>query len=220
MATHLRDDTSARDAADTCDEIAAGLEADAETAALAPTWNSLRDRGDALATSVRDAKRATGRARAREKVTDSGWDRHNLAFGRAALDASHGKRDQAPYASFYSAAAASTANAWGIDREVEFGRSVVRLLATEVGTALRGAWAAVWETKTEALATASRIKKDAVMLESTQSALATLYIEDVNRELDRLEGELLRLFPGDRDTVDAFLSATRRTPKKKKNDEA
>lgn len=47
-----------------------------------------------------------------------------------------------------------------------------------------------------------------------------LYIDDVNKELDRLEGELLRLFPGDGDTVEAFLFPTRRTTKKRKNDEA
>ena len=220
MATHLRDDTNPRDAADACDEVAAGLEADEQTASLSPVWVALRDRGDAMSAQARDAKRATGRARAREKVLDASWDRNSLAFSRATLDSAGGRRDAPPYVIFYGNAPASVVNDTGIDREVEFGRSVVRLLATEVGTALRGAWAAAWETKTEALATASRIKKDAVMLESTQSALATLYIEDVNRELDRLEGELLRLFPGDRDTVDAFLSATRRNPKKKKNDEA
>ena len=216
MATHLRDETSARDAADACDEIAAGLEADVQTAALAATWIALRDRGDAQATLTRDAKRATGRARAREKVIDSGWDRNNLAFSRATLDAAQGQRDAAPYASFYKDSPASTTNAWGKDREVEFGRTIVRLLATEVGAALQGAWGAIWETKTEALATASRAKKDAVMAESAHSAIAALYVEDVNNELDRLEGDLLRLFPGDRDSVDAFLSATRRPSKKRR----
>lgn len=218
MATHLRDDTNARDAADICDEVAAGLEADAQTAALAPAWIALRDRGDAQAIQTRDAKRTTGRARARERVADAGWDRNDLAFARASLDASGGKRDAAPYATFYGAASASTANTWGVDREVEFGRSIVRLLATEVGAALRGAWAALWETKTETLAAASRAKKDAVMAESTHSALAALYVDDINRELDRLEGDLLRIFPGDRDSVEAFLSPTRRPTKKKKGD--
>ena len=146
MATHLRDDMSARDGADLCDEIAAGLEAEERTQPLAETWNALTARGDTLAIETRDTKRAMGRARAREKVIDARWDRNDLAFGRAALEASNGKRDQAPYVHFFGAVSASAANAMGIDREVQFGRGIIHLLSTEVGASLRGAWAAVWES--------------------------------------------------------------------------
>jgi len=208
---------SARNAADICDEITAGLEAEERTQPLAAGWNALTARGDALSTDTRDAKRTTGRARAREKVIDARWDRNNLSFGRAALDASNGKRDQAPYTHFFGTVSASVANAMGIDREVQLGRGVIHLLGTEVGAALRGTWAAAWESTTGALAAASHAKKEAVIAAASQSGRESLYVDDVNRELDRLEGELLRLFPGERDSVDAFLAPTRRAPKKKKN---
>jgi hypothetical protein len=36
-----------------------------------------------------------------------------------------------------------------------------------------------------------------------------LFIDDVNREIDRLEGDLKKLFPGEPDRVASYLAATR-----------
>ena len=219
MATHLRD-TSAADAADICDAVAAGLDASETARTLAIAWTALVLRGDDIATEGRQHRRATGRARAREKVADVNWDRNNSAFSRFALDASNGKRDTAPYVTFYADVAPSTINAYGVDREVEVGRGILGILASDAGAAHREAWSPRWSANTEALAAAARTKKDAVLTQATFSANETLYIDEINRELDRLEGELLRLFPGDRDSVDAFLAPTRPTPKRNRNDDA
>jgi len=219
MATHFRD-TSARDAADTCDAIAAALDASETTRPLAATWVANSERGDAIDAEGRIRRRATGRARAREKVADAAWDKNNSAFSRAMLDASNGKRDAGPYATFYAGVAPSAINAYGVDREVEIGRGVVSILASDAGATHRDAWASRWSANNEALAAATRTKKDAVLTQATFSANEELYIEDLNRELDRLEGDLLRLFPGDRDSVDAFLAPTRPTPKRSRSSEA
>ena len=217
MATHLRD-MGAADAADICDAVAAGLDASETTRTLALAWTALVLRGDDIAAQCRQHRRATGRARAREKVADVNFDRNNSAFSRYALDASNGKRDIAPYATFYAGVAPSTINAYGVDREVEIGRGILGILASDAGAAHRETWAPRWSANTEALAAATRTKKDAVLAQATFSANETLYIEEINRELDRLEGELLRLFPGDRDSVEAFLAPTRPTPKRKRDE--
>lgn len=126
------------------------------------------------------------------------WDRHDSAFRRAVLDAAGGKRGEEPYATFFGKAPPSTVNAYGIEREVEIGRGYVALLASEVGAGLRTAWSAGWATINDALAAASRAKKDAVLAEAPHDAAETLYIDDINKELDRLEGDLLKIFPGER----------------------
>jgi hypothetical protein len=210
----------AADAADICDAIAAGLDANSASRALAVAWTALVLRGDEIADQGRDHRRATGRARAREKVADAGWDRNNSSFSRSMLDASNGKRDVAPYATYYPTTAPSKINEFGVDREVEIGRGILGILASEAGAAQRETWTPRWSDNTEGLATAARNKKDAVRAQATFSANETLYIDEINRELDRLEGDLLRLFPGDRDTVDAFLAPTRPTPKRSRGDEA
>lgn len=208
----------AADAADICDAIAAGLDASDATRALAPVWVALVLRGDDIAAQGRNFRRATGRARAREKVADAGWDRNNLGFSRFVLDASNGKRDVPPYATYYPTSSPSKINEFGVDREVEIGRGILGILASDAGAAHRETWAPRWSANTEALAAATRTKKDAVLAQATFSANETLYIEEINRELDRLEGELLRLFPGDRDSVEAFLAPTRPTPKRKRDE--
>lgn len=208
---------SAADAADICSEIASGLKADERTAAHAGTWDGLITRGDSISATRRAHRRAAGEARARERVIDTRWDQNDAAFGRAALDAANGKRAAAPYATFYGDAPPSTVNSFGIDREVEFGRGVISLLATDAGAVLRDPWHARWTAHNEALAVASRAKKDAVLAEAPPSANESLYIEDVNAEIDRLEGQLLTRFPGDRATVDAFLAPTRVRAAKKQS---
>lgn len=218
MATHLRD-ISAASAADICDEIASGLDASETTRSLAGTWTALTGRGDAIAAEARTHRRATGRARAREKVADVNWDRNNASFGRALVDASGGKRDVAPYTTFYPTSAPSKISEFGIDREIEVGRNILALLASDVGAPLRDTWAPRWSANTEALSAASLTKKEAIRAQATFSANEELYVEEINRELDRLEGDLLRLFPGDRDTVDAFLAPTRPNTKRKRGED-
>lgn len=209
----------ASDAADICDAVAAGLEASETTRAFATVWTVLALRGDEIATQGRNHRRATGRARAREKVADFNWDRNNLGFSRSVLDASNGRRDTAPYTTFYPVAAPSKINEYGIDREVEIGRGIVSILASDAGAPFRDAWESRWAANNEALASAARTKKDAILAQATFSANETLYIEEINRELDRLEGDLLRAFAGERDSVDAFLAPTRPTPKRNRNDD-
>ena len=171
--------------------------------------------------SASDASRAARRRRStsmnRSRTRAPGrWGRHDSAFGRALLDAASGKRENAPYSLFYGATPPSAINAYGVDRQVETGRTFLRLLAADSGAALRAAWAAGWEAVNEALATASRAKKDATLAEAPHSVAEALYVDDVNKELDRLEGDLLKRFPGDRATVDAFLAPTRTVVHKKK----
>lgn len=218
MATHLRD-KSAADAADICDAIAAALDASETTSALGAIWTALALRGDAIETESRTLRRATGRARAREKVADVSWDRNQSAFSRSVLDASDGKRDQAPYTTFYENVAPSAINSYGVDREVEVGRNTLALLASGAGAPLRDTWAPRWSAHTEALSAASHTKKEAIRVQATFSANEELYIDEINRELDRLEGDLLRLFPGERDTVDAFLAPTRPNTKRKRGED-
>ena len=217
MATHLRD-MGAADAADICDEIASGLLASETARTLAALWTALTLRGDNIAAEHRTHRRATGRARAREKVADVNWDRNNASFGRALVDASGGKRDVAPYSTFYPTSTPSKISEFGIDREVEVGRNILALLASEAGATLRDTWAPRWSANTEALSAASLTKKEAIRAQATFGANEELYIEEINRELDRLEGDLLRLFPGERDAIDAFLAPTRPTPKRKRNE--
>ncbi len=209
----------ASDAADICDAIAAALDASDTTRALATVWTALALRGDEIATQGRNHRRATGRARAREKVADVNWDRNNLGFSRFVLDASNGRRDEAPYSTFYPVAPPSKINEYGIDREVEIGRGIVSILASDAGAPFRAAWESRWAANNEALASAARSKKDAILAQATFSANEELFIEEINRELDRLEGDLLRLFPGDRDSVEAFLAPTRPTTRRNRNDD-
>lgn len=195
------------------------MDASENTRVFATAWTALFLRGDEFAAQGRYHRRATGRARAREKVADVNWDRNNLGFSRFTLDASNGRRDAAPYTTFYPVAAPSKINEYGIDREVEIGRGIVSILASDAGAPFRAAWESRWAANNEALASAARTKKDAILAQATFSANETLYIEEINRELDRLEGDLLRLFAGERDSVDAFLAPTRPTPKRNRNDD-
>jgi hypothetical protein len=85
---------------DTVDAISAGLESDPLTTALAPTWTAITAKADSLSDAGKRLNREARRSRARLSVCDSAWDTTMAGFGRAAVDASGGHRDQAPYTRF------------------------------------------------------------------------------------------------------------------------
>ena len=62
---------------------------------------------------------------------------------------------------------------------------------------------------TDALELAFNQRNDTVNALGPIQTSVVLLIDDVNHELDRLEGELKKLFPGQPDRVASFLAATR-----------
>lgn len=215
MATHLDENTGAAAAADIADEIAGGLEADDEATHLAAVWNGLVARGDELGARVRAAERRTGRSRARLNVIDSRWDATDSAFSRRTLDEAHGDRKEAPYKTFYGKASASEVNSFGVQREIAFGRKAVEILGVDPSSPLATEWTPRWVADTDALETAAGARDAAVLAEAPLDAEQRLYIDDINLELDRLEGDLKKLFPGQPKRVAAFLAPTRATKQRK-----
>ncbi len=209
MATHLREAVSIETVADTCDAIASALGSDPEAAELAGTWEALAERGDALVAAERAHDRAVRRARARLNVADARWDRESAAFGRAVVDANGGRREGAPYSRFFAKVVPSKARALGAAREVEIGRHWLAELARTPGEPLAAAFAPRLEASTEALADAIEARAASMSQLAIHRTSVSLFIDDVNREIDRTEGELLVRFPGDRARVAAFLEITR-----------
>jgi hypothetical protein len=130
-------------------------------------------------------------------------------FGRAAVDASGGHRDQAPYTRFFAKTAPSKAQTFGVDREVEFGESCVTELQRNPEEALAKTWIPKLTDATDALKSAASARNAAVKALGPQQTAVYLFIDDVNRELDRLEGDLRKIFAGSQERVAAFLAATR-----------
>lgn len=220
MATHIPRRTSAEDAADIADQIAAALEADDDTVDLAPVWNAMVVHGDDLAARVRAAARRTGRARARLTVIDSRWDTTDSGFSRRMLDASNGKPKEPPYSTFYAKATASKINHFGVQREIAFGRDVVSILDGDPSSPITAEWRARWAADTDALEQAATDRDAAVRAEVPLDVEETLFADALNLEIDRLEGELKKRFAGQPKRVAAFLEATRRsTPKRRKQDD-
>lgn len=220
MATHLSYGISAGDAADMADEIAGALEADEATTHLASVWNAMVARGDKIAARKKSLRRATGRARARLSVIDARWDETDSAFSRATLDAASGNRKKPPHSTFYDAASASTVNSFGVRREIEFGRRVVDVLTATPALGLGADWAERWARDTDALEGAVNARDAALRAESTIDVEAQQYIDDFNKELDALEGELLKIFSGQSHRVASFLTATRRTRRRARDEQA
>ena len=75
-------------------------------------------------------------------------------------------------------------------------------------------WIPRLELVTTALAGGSAARRNALQASAMQDTAEELFIADVNRELDVLEGELLKLFPGQPKRVAAFLEATRPAPRR------
>lgn len=209
MATHLRSNANIHFVSDICASIAVALDSDPQSKQLAPSWDALTTKADSLVTDRRTVDRNLGRARAKLSVFDAHWDPEIAAFGRDVLDQSGGKRDQAPYTRFFKNVSASTAQSFGIDREVQQGQEWIAELHRNAAEALATKWIPRLELVTNALAGGSAARRNALQAAALQDTAEELFIADVNRELDILEGELLKLFPGQPKRVAAFLEATR-----------
>lgn len=221
MATHVRQDTSIQPAADICASIAGALDADPEARHLAPTWDALTAKADALAEARRSAERTLARARAKLAVLDAQWDPEAGAFGRDVVDQSGGKRDQAPYTRFFKTVTPSAAQEFGIDREVQQGKAWIAELTRDPNEALAKKWTPRLSSVTENLALGSTNRRNALQAVALQDTAEELFIDDINREIDILEGDLMKLFPGQPKRVAAFLEATkpRRSKRSRSNND-
>jgi hypothetical protein len=191
------------------DATHAAVSSDPETAALAPTWLALRDEGDAQVKARSDADRSLTRARALLAVCDAKWDATVAAFGRATVDASGGRRDQPPYTRFFGKVTPSSVQNFGIQREIDCARGWLVELARNPNEPLAQTWTPKLQAATDQLESAFKQRNDCLRaLEPLQTAVLLL-IEDVNRELNRLEGDLKKLFPGSAARVASYLAATR-----------
>jgi len=215
MATHLRETTSAQGAADTCAAIAGALDSDDNTKHLAPLWDSLTAKGDLLANERRKLERALLRARARLAIADATWDPEIGAFARDVLDQSGGKRDQLPNTRFFNAVTASEAQDFGVEREIKQGEGWLDELDRNPTEPLAVKWKPRLTKVNGALSTAATNRTNALRAVALQGTSETIYIEEINLELDKLEGDLLKLFPGQPKRVAAFLEATR--PRRKRS---
>jgi hypothetical protein len=217
MATHLREDTTIESAAEICDAIMAGLEEDPKTTQLKAPWQALTTRAE----THRDAQRALNqrfrRVRIRITVRDAAWDPEVAAFGRAVVDASAGKRDRSPYLDFFAEVSPSYAQSLGPEREVELGKQWLTELAKDPAGPLSMTWTPrlklVNDSLEQALQDRAQANKDQISLDTDVSRL----LKDINTELDRLEGSLLQLFPGDLRRIASYLSPTR-PPRTKSSD--
>ncbi|MDI1446345.1 hypothetical protein [Polyangium sp. 6x1] len=214
MATHLRTTTSPAPAADICASIADGLASDDATKHLAPLWESLTAKGDALAAERRKLERALGRARARLVVADSLWDPEVAAFGRDIVDKTDGRRDAPPYTRFFKDVSPSAAQAFGVDREVKQGRAWLDELGRNPDEPLALKWSPRLGAVTDRLDLNAQERANGLRALALQGTSEELYVEDINLEIDRLEGDLKKLFAGQPKRVAAFLEPTR--PKRKR----
>jgi hypothetical protein len=210
MATKIPDGASIRVVVGVADSTQAALESDPETSALAPTWAAMRDKADAQAKARLDADRAVERARIRLGVCDAKWDATVAAFGRAVVDASGGRRDQAPCVRFFGKTTPSAAQKFGIEREIEAGRAWLVELGRDPTEPLAQTWTPKMKAATDDLEMGFNQRNDTVKALGPLQTSVVLLIDDVNRELDRLEGDLKKLFPGQPDRVASYLAATRR----------
>jgi hypothetical protein len=211
MSTKMKESSSIELVMNVVDATAAAVESDPATRVLAPTWAALRDKADGLAETGRRLNRDALRARSRLNVQDSQWDATVAAFGRAVLDASGGRRDQLPYTRFFAKNAPSVVQDFGIAREIELGRSWLAELARDPNEPLAQTWTPRLKSANDGLAEAFDQRNDAVKALAPQRTSVVLFVDDVNRELDRLEGGLKKLFPGNTDRVASYLAATRRS---------
>ncbi len=209
MATHIPEGVSIKVVGDAVDATCAAVESDPETSALAPTWVGLRDKADGLGKTRSDCDRAALRARARLSVCDVKWDATVAAFGRSVVDASGGRRDQPPYTRFFAKAAPSLVQKFGIQREIETARAWLVELARNPTEPLAVTWMPRLKEATDVLEAAFNQRNETVKTIGPLQTSVVLLIDEVNRELDRLEGDLKKLFPGAPERVGSYLAATR-----------
>lgn len=209
MATRIPEGSSIRIVVEAVDATHAAIASDPETTALAQTWLALRDQADAQAKARNDADRALIRTRARLSVCDAKWDASVAAFGRAVVDVSGGRRDQPPYTRFFGKATPSAAQKFGIAREIEIARGWLVELARNPTEPLAQTWTPKMKAATDELEMAFNQRNDGLRAIEPLRAAVLLLIDDVNRELDRLEGDLKKTFPGAPERVASYLAATR-----------
>lgn len=70
-------------------------------------------------------------------------------------------------------------------------------------------WTPKLKAATDALEMACNQRNDAVKALGPHQTTVMLFIEDVNRELDLLEGDLKKLFPREPGRVASYLAATK-----------
>lgn len=209
MATHLRANLSMDVVADVLDATAAALESGERTRMLAASWALLTTRADGLAGERRSLDRQGRRARTQLTVRDAEWDATVAAFGRAVVDATGGKRDQAPYTRFFDRIAPYQVQELGSQRELEAARAWLVELERTPDEPLAQTWTPRLSAATQALqaAVAERDRCDAAL--EPHLTTARLFVDEVNRALDVLEGDLKKTFPGSPEQATSFLSATR-----------
>jgi hypothetical protein len=120
-----------------------------------------------------------------------------------------GRRDQPPYTRFFAKTTPSAAQNFGIQREIEMARSWLAELARNPSEPLAQTWTPKLKEATDALEMAFNQRNDTVSALAPQQTSVVLLIDDVNREIDRLEVDLKKLFPGASDRVASYLAATR-----------
>jgi hypothetical protein len=218
MATKMKSNSSVVTAVDVTDGTCAAVESDPATSALAPKWVGLRDKADGLAETERKLNREVVRARSRLNVQDSLWDTTVAAFGRAVVDASGGRRSLPPYTRFFVKVTPSAAQELGTDKEIELATSWLAELARDPSEALAQTWTARLKTATDGLQTACTQRDQAVAALGPHHTSVALLVGEVNAELDRLEGDLKKLFPGDANRVASYLAATRSNYQKGKGE--
>ena len=209
MATHFRENMSIDLVAETLDALCAALHADPATASLVTTWTALSGKADELAGQRQQIVRAQRRARAKLGVCDNLWDTVEAAFGRAVVDASGGRRDQSPYTRFFAKAAPSAVQTFGIQREIDTARDWLIELGRNSAEPLATTWIPQLTQATDNLDAACKARNQAVQSLGSHQTTVTLFVDDVNCELDRLEGQLKLLFPGDAQRVASYLAVTR-----------
>ncbi len=209
MATRIPEGASIRVVVDAVDATHAAVSSDPETAALAGTWLALRDKADELARARSDADRALARARIQLTVLDAKWDTTVGSFGRGVVDLVGGQRGHVDYVKFFGKASPSVVQDFGIQREIDNARAWLVELAREPNHPLSQTWTPKLKAATDELEMGFNRRRDCQRaIEPLQTAVLLL-IDDVNHELNRLEGDLKKLFPLDGDRVASYLSATR-----------
>lgn len=218
MATHLRDDISIEELADICDEITAGLELDEETKHLGSTWSDFTARADALSARQQKQDRRLRRAQIGVLVRDGRWDTEEAAFGRAVVNATDGKRDRDPYTRFFKELAPSSVQDLAPDVEVSLANGWIQELQRVAGDPLAETWVPRLQAVTEALQLSLLERDGANNAQRPIDIEKGSLLQEINKAIDVLEGDLLRLFPGQTKRVKSFLSPTRpeRTSRAKK----
>jgi hypothetical protein len=209
MATHLRDDISVEELADTMDELTAGVELDEDTKHLSPTWLDFTKRADTLKERQEKLDRRLRRARIGVLVRDGRWDPEEAAFGRAVVDATGGKRDRDPYLRFFREYTPSSAQDQAPEKEIVLAAGWIQELQRVPNDPLATPWVARLESVTKPLAQAIQERNDADKEQAPIDIEKRSLIQEINTALDFLEGELLKLFPGQSKRISAFLSPTR-----------